>query len=282
MRNRVEPADPVGEADFRVSRTRPQRLDVVAYRGGVAVGMGFIGPNLEDPASVHAFGKVGVLEEERRQGTGTRILRALSAHACNQGWQGLIVELRGDRHEAIEYFGKRGYEAIFEATELVLDLAMADVVVASPQGVDLVPLTDESLERPLHEASVAIEADLPAVEAIVSPSFEVWRARTFGGDLLRACSFAAVARGNVVGVGYLSARPGGGGIHGLTGVRREWRQQGIARAVKCAQIRAAKAAGLRELRTTNEVANQSIRRLNESLGYRASISWIQLRGPLLA
>jgi len=281
VRNRVEPADPVTEAVFRESRRRPRRLDLLALRGGVPVGMGFIGPNLEDPGSAHAFGKVGVLLEERRQGLGTLLLGALSEHARSQGWEGMIIEVREDRQDALDYLGKRGYETIFRAQEIALDLATTDIIVEPHPGVDIVPLTDESLDRCLYDAAIAIEPDLPAIEATVTPSFEEWRARTLGSDLVRACSFAAIANGVVVGVGYVCERPWGG-VHGLTGVRREWRRQGIARAIKCAQIKAAKAGGMRELRTSNEVANRAIRRLNDELGYHPLAAWLQLRGPLLS
>lgn len=64
VRNRVEPADPVTGPGFQASRLRPDRLDLLALRRGVAVGMGFVGRNIEDPESAYAFGKVGVLQAE--------------------------------------------------------------------------------------------------------------------------------------------------------------------------------------------------------------------------
>ena len=67
----------------------------------------------------------------------------------------------------------------------------------------------------------------------------------------------------------------------MTGVRRSARGRGIASVLKRAQISAAKAAGLRELRTTTAAANAPMLRVNEKLGYRRGVSWIHLRGPLL-
>lgn len=71
-------------------------------------------------------------------------------------------------------------------------------------------------------------------------------------------------------------------VHGLTGVRREWRRHGVARAIKCAQISTAKALSMRELRTSNEVNSAAISKLNAKLGYRPLAAWLQLRGPLIA
>ena len=55
----------------------------------------------------------------------------------------------------------------------------------------------------------------------------------------------------------------------MTGVRRAWRRRGIALALKQAQIDAAKAAGLRRLRTANAVQNPMLL-VNERLGFRAT------------
>jgi RimJ/RimL family protein N-acetyltransferase len=67
----------------------------------------------------------------------------------------------------------------------------------------------------------------------------------------------------------------------MTGVSRRARGRGIARALKLAQIRAAQAAGFRQLRTQNDVANAPMRRVNQRLGYRVRLAWIHLGGPLL-
>jgi hypothetical protein len=44
---------------------------------------------------------------------------------------------------------------------------------------------------------------------------------------------------------------------------------------------AAKAAGLRQLRTTTALANAPMLHVNERLGYRRGVAWVHLRGPLL-
>jgi RimJ/RimL family protein N-acetyltransferase len=67
----------------------------------------------------------------------------------------------------------------------------------------------------------------------------------------------------------------------MTGVARSYRGRGIALALKQAQIVAAKEAGLRYLRTQNDLANASMRRVNEKLGYVRKFEWVHLGGPLL-
>lgn len=70
-------------------------------------------------------------------------------------------------------------------------------------------------------------------------------------------------------------------MHGMRGVRRAWRGRGIAIALKRAQIAAAQAAGLRELRTTTAFGNAPMLHVNERLGYRRGVAWVHLRGALL-
>ena len=72
-------------------------------------------------------------------------------------------------------------------------------------------------------------------------------------------------------------------FHGLTAVKRAWRGQGVATALKRSQIAAAKERGVKRLVTESEERNTPMRRLNEKLGYRPepSLSTVVLRGPLL-
>jgi predicted GNAT superfamily acetyltransferase len=70
-------------------------------------------------------------------------------------------------------------------------------------------------------------------------------------------------------------------VHWMTGVARSARGRGVATALKSHQIAAASSAGLRELRTQNDVVNAPIRAVNARLGYRLRLAWIHLGGPLL-
>jgi GNAT superfamily N-acetyltransferase len=113
--------------------------------------------------------------------------------------------------------------------------------------------------------------------------FEDWLAHDMQGSGDRPeATFVAVAGGEVVGYAKLSltaAQPTTA-HHDLTGVRREWRGRGVARALKARQIAWAKENGYEELRTRNDERNAPIRRLNRDFGYRPTIGRIYLKGPL--
>ena len=74
--------------------------------------------------------------------------------------------------------------------------------------------------------------------------------------------------GRIVGYAELARRTDDVLAHELTAVARTHRRRGIARALKQAQIAWAAEQGYRSLITDTHWANEAIRRLNESLGYR--------------
>jgi RimJ/RimL family protein N-acetyltransferase len=95
-------------------------------------------------------------------------------------------------------------------------------------------------------------------------------------------TFIALAGDQVIGYAGLD-HYGDDAFHGLTAVKRAWRGQGVATALKRSQIAAAKERGIKRLVTESEERNTPMRRLNEKLGYRPepSLSTVVLRGPLL-
>jgi RimJ/RimL family protein N-acetyltransferase len=54
---------------------------------------------------------------------------------------------------------------------------------------------------------------------------------------------------------------------GLTVVSREWRRRGLARALKQRELAWAQKAGLHEVVTWTQTGNESMRTVNERLGY---------------
>jgi predicted N-acetyltransferase YhbS len=96
-------------------------------------------------------------------------------------------------------------------------------------------------------------------------------------------TFVALAGDDVVGYAILDSLRGLP-WHRLTGVKRGWRGQGVATALKRAQIAAARQKGFSRLVTTNEERNRAMRSINRALGYRPEphLSTVMLRGPLLS
>jgi RimJ/RimL family protein N-acetyltransferase len=92
--------------------------------------------------------------------------------------------------------------------------------------------------------------------------------------------FIAIADGGVVGYAQLTRVTDEVAENGLTAVRRAWRGQGIATALKRAQLRWAKNAGFERIQTSNDEANTAMRGINARLGYEPEPASLLLRGPL--
>lgn len=127
------------------------------------------------------------------------------------------------------------------------------------------------LGRGIYDVAVEAYADMPGGETEEMEAYEDWLAHDMqgSGDLPEA-TFVALAGHDIVGYAKFSmtdAQPTAA-FHDTTGVKRAWRGRGIAGALKRAQVAWAKQRGYWRLITTNEMRNEPIRRLNDSLGYR--------------
>ncbi len=128
-------------------------------------------------------------------------------------------------------------------------------------------------------ADIHADGDVP-----VSPgSFEEFSARALVGPrYIPEATFVAVGDGEVVGYGQLTwmSRAAGHAAHAMLGVRRTWRGQGIAKALKAAQIGWALDNGLSELHTGNDERNASARAVNAHFPYTPLPDQVGYRGPL--
>lgn len=66
----------------------------------------------------------------------------------------------------------------------------------------------------------------------------------------------------------------------FTGVLPEYRGRGVAALMKLRGVRYAEQRSFSELRTTNDVGNDAMRRLNERLGFRAQPALLRLEKQL--
>jgi mycothiol synthase len=280
VRRAIDPEHAIARPAYLKHITAPGRVDLLARRDGVAVAAAFVEPHHGNVDGSTGYVSVRVLAEERRRGVGTLLFRTLSEQARAAGWSELYSVGRHDDADTLDYLGKRGFAEVLRMQELSLDLAGADGAVPPLDGVELRVLGPE-LEHPVYQAARELYPDIPEEEGVWIGEFERWRSDELPAHAVRECCFAALVGREVVGYATLHDAGRDVGLHAMTGVRRTWRGRGVARALKSAQIAAAKAAGLRELRTTTAFANAPMLRVNERLGYRRGVAWVHLRGALL-
>jgi GNAT superfamily N-acetyltransferase len=258
----------------------PDTRCFLARIGDEVVGSG-VGKRSSQAGTLYAMARV--VPEARRRGAGSALYVALSAHTAALGLQALWGRVRESDEDALAFVRSRGFRETGKEIESILTVRAAPDI-GPPPGIEITSLG----ERPeLAEACHAVDAealpDIPVEPRLTPASFERWRASNLEGPaaLPHACT-VAVAEGEVVGYAALLARPAEPGTaeHQLTAVKRAWRRQGIAAALKRAQIAWAAANGFERLVTYNDEANVPMRRVNALLGYEPQPPTLLFRGPL--
>ena len=283
--NAVWPHDRIGIDDARSFRASLlDHVDLLAridgHVGGSAIGA--IEPSW--PEVVSAL--VTVLPEQRHRGAGTGFYEAISIWARARGLGTIEAVVADNDPESLAFAERRGFAVDRREKGVSLDLTrIGPPDVKPPQGVEIVQWAERlELAHGMYEVVLEAAPDIPGGEDDQIEPFEDWLAHDMlagPGDRPEA-TFVAMAGAEVIGYAKFSltsAQPKTA-HHDLTGVKRAWRGQGVARALKATQIAWAKANGYEELRTRNEERNAPIRHLNEEFGYRPTVGRIYLKGPL--
>lgn len=255
---------------------------LVARIDGRPVGAALVGvfPGMSEQAL--ASGDVSVLPANRREGVGSELLRRISGHARSLGRDELLVEAREDDPDSIGWLERRGFMEIERQKWVALDLTAVDAPrVEPPLEITIVSRAERpDLLNGMFEVTSEANADIPGLDSTIDWTFDEWKAFEIDRPSRPPeLTFLALEGETVVGRATMDVIAGQASL-GLTAVRRSHRRRGIARALKLAQIRAAKEAGYPRLLTENEETNEPIRRLNESLGYRPVPGNVVFRGPL--
>ena len=238
-----------------------------------------------EAASEYPAGAIYVRAGDRGRGAGSALYRALSRWARELGFDRLRGSVEADDDESLAWATRRGFVEQSRDGRLVLELdGIEPPRVEPPAGIEIVTWAEKpELGRGLYEVYREAEPDIPGEDDHPLPAFEDWLREDMGspGDRPEA-TFVALAGDEVVGYSKfsLTAAQPETAFHDLTGVKRAWRGQGIAGALKAAQIAWAKERGYARLETMNEERNEPIRRLNERYGYREEPGRIILVGPL--
>jgi len=280
IRARIDPEHPITRENFDDRRGEHGRVDLLGLLAGEPVGTAWTYLPYSSETSEFLDVNVRVVREFRRRGVGTALFGRVSEQARSLGRKRLYIVTRFDDEEMLGYLGKRGFEELTRMEDVALDLRDSSIEPEAPPGVEIVPVAP-AYERGMYAVSLEADADVPSPDPFVPGSFERWRSHDLGPQVIRELSFVAIESGDVIGWATLGGAHDGIAVNWMTGVARRARGRGVARALKSHQIAAARAAGLRELRTQNDVANAPMRRVNEKLGYRPRLTWIHLGGPLL-
>ena len=142
-------------------------------------------------------------------------------------------------------------------------------------------LGGEAVYPALYEVSKASAADIPRSLPYVPLSYDAWRGWLRPPAVLPERVWVALSGDEPVGYSYLyfGSTPV---TTGYTGVLREHRGKGAARALKLATLAQAVELGAESVETDNDAENAPILHLNEELGYREVAGMLQLYKRLAA
>jgi RimJ/RimL family protein N-acetyltransferase len=155
------------------------------------------------------------------------------------------------------------------------------VARAATSGVRITTLAEELPHDPtalprIYALNTDIGADIPQPDRFTPPDFQMSVDHFVESPrAIQEAFFLAVVDDDYAGFSNLQKPKQGDWLHqGTTGVRRAYRGRGIATALKVRTVEYAKALGVREIRTWNEIRNTGILAINDRFGFVRQPAWI--------
>jgi mycothiol synthase len=228
--------------------------------------------------SVH----IGVLPEFRRRGMGTELYDFIVEQLRPSNpikLSTLLCELWDD---SLIFAQKRGYKEELREQYARLDAARFTTETPTIPGIRITNMgelsaTDPEMLPKLYDLATTVARDIPAPEPIQPSPYETWIKLFDNPNHFPEGTTIAIEEitGQYVGLTVLRRQESNLDLQqAITGVRREYRRRGIARAMKLHGIAAALKIGATGIRTDNEVNNIGMLRVNQSLGFTPMPAWM--------
>ena len=296
--NRTWPDDPttVEEEEYNEKTYPPDnprlRL-VVEDAAGKFLGMGVCMRPFWMKAPGVYFMWIMLDPDWRRRGIGQALLSRLAAYGREQGAARLWTGCREDQDYSIRFLEQAGFHNYGLRFESMLDLSIFDetpfaasIDRAEQAGFAFTNLVAERAITPdadmlIYELDAETRAEVPWPGGARSEmTYEQYRQRNFEAPDSDPSGFLiAKHQGRYAGLTSVRFRKDGMAHTMMTGVRREYRGQGVATALKLLSFRLMKERGTLKTLTNNDTANPPILHLNEKLGYQkrpGDLQWEKL------
>lgn len=266
--------------------------EAVAEQDGRVVAVGRVGHDDFAFEEWRYWGSLNVHPEARGHGIGAALYAELLERVRSRGAREVRTMLTDGPHHAPgrAFLERRGFRPVWERYESRLNTADVDLgrfgellAGVAAQGIELRSVAelaaDPDRDRRLWELDWLLFQDVPMGNVLTKRPLDAWvRQELEDPTFSQALSFVALRpelddplTGPYVGYTTLMQNPSGFYVIGMTGVRREDRGRGVAKALKVAAMRALAGQGGGEIRTFNDKPNQAMLTMNERLGF--------VRGP---
>jgi GNAT superfamily N-acetyltransferase len=233
--------------------------------------------------------QVGVHPEWQGRRIGTRLYDHIMEVLSRKQPMEVLTHVREDMESGLRFAKRRGFVERMRAWESVLDLSSFDHArfrgyVEKLRGVEITTMAKEREVREdfdvkLHELQTTLMADVPLPGRYTPISLDLFRRWALESPgIIPEAYFLAKVGDEYIAQCVLERELGMEGVlvHGLTGVRREYRGRGIAIGLKVTALQWAKQAGYRQVKTWNDSTNRGMLAINEKLGFKRRPAWITL------
>ena len=296
IRNQVFLNDQVSVQELRafddsIDRTKfyQQRYTCINRDTGETVGFGNIGQMIWmfNPHR-YACGIV-VARQHQNKGVGTYIYDTLMKHLSELQAREVWAFSKEDMPGSLRFIQKRGFQERLRVWESWLVPASVDLskfthyIEKSKQaGFEISTLSQELIDDPncyrkLYELNQTLFADVPMPEAFTPLPYEQWLKFDMKDPGLVADAYTIAKHGDKY-VGLSTARRLDKEPHSLhqllTGVRREYRGNGIAYAMKLRVLEWARENGIERIKTENATNNAPMLKINTKLGFQNRVGQI--------
>jgi len=238
---------------------------------------------------------VSVLPERQGGGLGSRLYDTVMEALQPFDPIALRANASGDRPQSIRFMEKRGFREVIRDVRLELNVQAFDLSRFTvledhflENGIEIKTLpeleTDPERNQKLYdldwELSMSVPGDLAA--GIGRRGLEKYIEYAISGPSVVPEGFFIAVRGDeYIGLSHLLVTEAGVSLYqGLTGVKPQYRHQGIGLAMKIRAIAYAQSHGYASIRTENDAKNIPMLSMNENLGYIRKSEWVTFEKQL--
>ena len=225
----------------------------------------------------------------RGRGIAQALLPRFEAYARAQGMEKLWSTCHEDQAYSIRFLEQAGFYLLGQRFEAVLDLTAFDegrfagtIERLQAAGFEFTTLAQERAINPdadqlLYEIDAETGREVPwPGGAHMEITYEQFRQRSLDAPTSDPTAIIlAKQQGRYAGLTMVEFNPGRPAHTTMTGVRREYRGQGLALGLKLLSFRLMTERGSTQTITQNDTANPPILRLNEKLGYQKKPAILQ-------
>lgn len=265
-----------------------ERYVAVARRSGEVVGYAGLHnvPWNYHPQKFAA--NVRVHPQHRHRGIGTRLWEQVLASLQRRNAVAVRTTIQESMIEGLRFASRLGFVEQMRMWESRLDVNGCDLAQFRPavkraeaSGARITTLAEELARDPtalprIYALNTDIGADTPQPDRFTPPDFQMFVSHFVESPgAIQDAFFLAVVNDDYAGFSNLQKPKQGDWLNqGTTGVRRAYRGRGIATALKVKTVEYAKAHGVREIRTWNEIRNTGILAINDRFRFVRQPPWI--------